>query len=426
MPWKPVEEMSLKREFVELAGREGANMSELCRRFGVSRPTGYKWLKRWREGGVEALFARSRRPGSSPGRTSAPMEEKIVAVRTDNPVWGGRKIRRRLQDLGVKGVPSASTVTEVLRRHGKLGPESRKSSEGSGWKRFERKRPNELWQMDFKGHFELGSGGRCHPLGVLDDHSRFNLVLEACANERGATVRGHLEVAFKRYGLPDKILCDNGAPWGDIKAPLTRVGVWLLESGVDICHGRPWHPQTQGKEERFHRTLQAEVLSRRTAWRDLGQCAEHFASWREKYNHERPHESLDDRVPAAAYQPSRRIFPEQLPEPESHYVEGDELRRVKSKGEITFRNRFFLIGRAFRGKTIALRPRRDGVWEVYFCWKSLGLIDLSLPAKEKYRYESLVRAEREEGEEPSTLEPGSGLDAPASSTSTGLQRGPDV
>lgn len=158
---------------------------------------------------------------------------------------------------------------------------------------------------------------------------------------------------------------------------------------MEVIHGGPFHPQTQGKEERFHRTLLAEVTGRRTVWRDLAHCEEEFAGWREKYNHERPHESLGDRVPGAVYRPSERALPVTVPPAESHCLPGDEVRRVKGKGEITFRNHFFYIGSAFAGKPVALREHGEGRWEVHYCWKRLGRIDLGAVRKEKYRYHPL-------------------------------------
>lgn len=391
MPWEPKDKMSLKRDFVELASQSGANMSELCRRFGVSRTTGYELLARWQAEGEEGLAERSRRPKRSPWQTSEEVEKAILKARALHPVWGGRKIRRYLENKGHKKVPAASTITAVLRRHGQLGQEP--GTRGEAMKRFERKAPNDLWQMDFKGHFELSSGGRCHPLTVLDDHSRYNVILRACDNERSGTVRSHLLEAFGRYGLPGEILCDNAGPWGvpDRSSRYTALGVWLLELGVNVIHGRPYHPQTQGKEERFHRTLKAEVLSRRTTWRDLEQCEGAFERWRVVYNHERSHESLDDGFPVDRYSLSARQLPEKLPEAESHYLSDDELRRVKSKGEITFRNRFFSIGQPFVGKTVALRRCAEDRYEVFYCWKSLGWVDLKAPAKPKYRYETLTQ-----------------------------------
>ena len=254
MPWRTCDAMELRRDFVNLAGHEGANVRELCRRFGISPPTAYKWLARHRAGGE--LVDRSRQPRHSPGRTAAGMEQKIVAARGLHPAWGSRKLKRWLENRGETGVPSAGTITAVLRRHGLL--EESKGSAGRGWRRFERDGPNELWQIDYKGWIPVAAGGRCHPLTMLDDHSRYNLLLEACRGETFGELRPLLERAFAVHGLPRALLSDNGPPWGDSAGHYTACEAWLLRLGVEVHHGRPCHPQTQGKEERFHRTLKAE------------------------------------------------------------------------------------------------------------------------------------------------------------------------
>ena len=259
MPFREVSRMDARLEFVMLASVEGANIRQLCRRFGISPTTGYKWLERWQTAGTMGLLEQSRRPHSSPARSAAVTEQAVLSVRGEHPAWGGRKIARRLKDLGQEGVPAPSTVTAILKRNGvELG------AHGGGqpaFARFERTQPNELWQMDFKGHVALHTG-RLHPLTVLDDHSRFSVVLAACANERTETVRQQLITAFRRYGLPQSMITDNGSPWGDGPgSPFTPLGVWLIEHGIRISHSRPYHPQTMGKDERFHRSLKAEVLS---------------------------------------------------------------------------------------------------------------------------------------------------------------------
>lgn len=370
MPWKVNTMSESRREFVELALRSGSNMSELCRRFEISRKTAYKWLGRYQAGGVSGLEDQSRRPKSSPNRTSVTLEEQVVELRSVHPAWGGRKLRRRLLDQGVEQVPAASTITEILRRRDLL-------SELKGcqaFQRFERERPNELWQMDFKGHFGLGAGGRCHPLTVLDDHSRYALVLQACGNEQGQTVQERLTQTFRRYGMPESMLMDNGSPWGDDReSPWTPLTVWLLRLGVRVIHGRPYHPQTQGKEERFHRTLVAEVLQGRV-FRDLQECQVRFDEWRVIYNHERPHEALDLAVPGSRYEPSGRSFPEQLPELE--FSPTDVLRKVQKEGWFSFRGREWRISKAFRGERVGVRPTvEEGVWEVWFGRQCLGAID---------------------------------------------------
>lgn len=373
MPWKTCNAMELRREFVELASREGANLRELCRRFGISAPTAYKWLKRHRAG--EALGDRSRKPLESPGKTAAEMEARVIAVRQEHPAWGGRKLKRWLEDRGIKGVPSASTITGMLRRHGLLSPPPGPS--GRGWERFEREAPNELWQIDYKGWLPLASGGRCHPLAMLDDHSRFNLLLEPCATETFGELRPLLEKAFETYGLPVAILCDNGNPWGASCGSFTVCEAWLLRLGVEVLHGRPCHPQTQGKEERFNRTLNAEVLSRTTVWHDRSHCEREFVKWRRVYNHERPHEALGGNVPASHYEVSARKMPSKLREAGEWYGGDDVVKKVQSKGNIRFGGVMWSIGEAMRDQEIALRQIGEERYEVYYCWKRLGVLDLA-------------------------------------------------
>lgn len=377
MPWRTCNAMELKRDFVELADREDANMRDLCRRFGISAPTGYKWLARYREQGMGGLEELPRIPRVSPGKTAAKLEARILKVREAHPAWGGRKIRRWLQDQGTEDVPSASTVTEVLRRHGLLAKPSGPS--GTGWTRFEKDEPNELWQMDFKGWIRTRKGGSCHPLTVLDDHSRYNLLLEACGREIMGEVKPHLERAFRTYGLPVSILCDNGPPWGDGNGFFTKFEMWLLRLGVRVHHGRPCHPQTQGKEERFHRTFKAEVLSRTTVWHDLEHCQESFRKWRGIYNHERPHEALGGDVPVSRYRVSEREMPERTPTAGDWYGEGDLVKKVSAKGAIYMKGNLWIIGEAFGGEEVALRKSGEDRYDVYYCWKKLGVMDLSDP-----------------------------------------------
>ena len=212
MPWKEVTTVSLRLDFIKLALTTDANFSQLCRKFGISRKTGYKWLHRYLEEGSAGLRDRSRRPHTSPNRTSATMEQRVLSLRDKHPAWGGRKIHKRLEVLGMDNVPPPSTITEILRRHGRMDPQE--SIKHRPWQRFEAEAPNQLWQMDFKGHFPLVNGERCHPLSVLDDHSRFCLGLQACGNERRETVQGRLTAIFRRYGMPEQLLVDNGPPWG--------------------------------------------------------------------------------------------------------------------------------------------------------------------------------------------------------------------
>jgi len=364
--------MSLRLEFVNLAEKEGVSLAEICRRFGISRKIGYKWLERYAMEGIMGLQDRSRRPQNSPRRTPDAMEEAVLAVRQEHNTWGGRKIRARVQTLGWPDVPAASTITEILRRHGCLDLEE--SQKHRAWNRFEAEAPNRLWQMDFKGHFEAAEG-RCHPLTVLDDHSRYALCLQACPDEKGITVRQCLILVFRRYGVPEKILVDNGSPWGsDGDHPFTLLTVWLMRQGIRVLHSRAYHPQTLGKDERFHRTLWAEV-SQYCVGLNLEACQERFAGWREIYNFERPHEALEMATPASRYKPSWRSFQESLPPIE--YSLADKVRKVQQGGKISYRNREYALPKAFCGQYVALRPTaQDGVMDVFFCNQKIMHLDL--------------------------------------------------
>jgi len=371
MPWKEVVPMSSQLEFVTLASVPGANVSQVCSRFGISRKTGYKWLDRFRLLGAAGIRKHSTRPLHSPSRTPDDVEATVIALRQQHG-WGGRKISARMSHLGLAYVPHHSTVTAILKRHALIDPvESKKRVP---FIRFEHPAPNDLWQMDFKGHFALRSGGRCHPLTVLDDHSRFNIVLQACDNEQSATVQERLVIAFQRYGLPQRMLMDNGSPWGDdADSPYTKLTVWLMSLGIAVSHCRPFHPQTQGKDERFHRTLQYELLRHRLI-NDNGHAQQLFDPYRHVYNFERPHEALDFAVPASRYSASPRCYPGLLPQIE--YAPEDIVRRVQQKGRFNFHNRHYIASKAFCGYPIALRPTvRDGVWDVFFCRFHIGCID---------------------------------------------------
>jgi len=377
MPWKEVSAMSLREEFVVLASAESSNISVLCRRFGISRKTGYKWLAREKAGGQPALQDASRRPHSSPKKTAAAIETVVVKLRQEHSAWGGRKLRARLLALGESSVPAASTIQAILQRQGLIDPEEARKH--CAWQRFEYEAPNDLWQMDFKGHFALTSHSRCHPLTVLDDHSRFSLTLLACANEQTTTVQNGLITTFRRYGLPRRILADNGAPWGNSGGDhsYTPLALWLIRLGVRVLHGRPYHPQTQGKDERFHRTLQAEVL-RGARFDGLPDCQRKFDHWRDVYNLERPHEALQLKPPISRYVPSEQSFPETLPAIE--YSPGDQVRKVQAEGWISFRNRAIRLPHAFRGYPVALRAtQEEGRFDVYFCRERIKQIDLNEP-----------------------------------------------
>lgn len=376
MPWNVKDTMSLREEFVLLAMQEGANRRALCRHFGISPQTAYKWLARFAAEGKTGLADQSRRPNHQPTRTLPALEAEVVALRQQHPAWGGRKISRRLFDLGIADL-APSTATSILHRHDLIAP---RRPEQQAWQRFEHEQPNALWQADFKGHFPTLQG-RCSPLTMLDDHSRYNLLLHACGNTTTATVQSLLTQAFRRYGLPLRMNFDNGAPWGSPAQPgqLTTLEIWLIRLGIRVSHSRPYHPQTNGKEERFHRSLKTEVLNGRH-FESLAHVQQAFNQWRTVYNHERPHESLNMATPITRYRPSPIVFPETLPALE--YDRDDEVITVKWNGELRFRGHRYKLSSALHGHDVAVREavEQQGRFEVFFGYRHCLTIDLSNPA----------------------------------------------
>jgi transposase InsO family protein len=373
MPFNTKTVMEQKQEFVLLSSSKQLSMSELCRRYNISRVTGYKWLDRHEQEGEQGIAERSRKPLASPHQTDQEMEQRIIELRLENPAWGAKKLYKLLEIERSKGlfsdpVPARSTINSILKRNGLIC--EYKTRQAQPYQRFEYEYPNELWQMDFKGDFVMLDSERCYPLTITDDHSRFNIGLFACGNERGETVKALLITAFQKYGKPDTILTDNGSPWGvagqyveDGHKVFSAFEKWLITHRIRLIHGRPYHPQTQGKEERFHRTLKDELLSRQQ-YKNLHHCQANFDLWREKYNCYRPHEALGFEVPATRYKPSLRTYENVVIEPQ--YQDLDIIRKVND-GWLSFRGKFFKVGRAFSGDRVAIRPTStDGVYEVYF------------------------------------------------------------
>lgn len=373
MPWGVVNLMSLRQEFVELSEKRAVSFTELCRRYQISRKTGYKWFSRYRKQGRQGLADQLRRPKNSPAKLSQSTEEVVVQLRQAHPRWGARKIRRLLKTQG-KVQPASSTITAVFHRHGLIEPSAQAKP---NWQRFEREVPNSLWQMDFKGPLAT-LGGPAHALTVLDDHSRFNLCLKALPNQKGESVKQALTETFRRYGLPNSMLMDNGPPWGGEPAyPYTTLTMWLIRLNVTVSHSRPYHPQTMGKDERFHGTLSRELLEKRQ-WKDLSDLDRGFEGFREQYNFIRPHQALNLEVPASRYRVSLRSFPETLPPIE--YGQGLSVRKVQQKGEISFLGKTLKVGQAFQGYPVGLKPTlSDGVFDVLFGCQTICQIDLREP-----------------------------------------------
>jgi transposase InsO family protein len=301
------------------------------------------------------------------------MVNKILSLRAQHPAIGARKLKRMLENNGI-AAPAYSTINDILKRHGCITPEA--SQAAKPLTRFEKAAPNDMWQVDFKGHFAMTDGQRCHPLTVIDDHSRYCISLKAHRDEQFEGVRASLYEAFVEHGLPGRLLCDNGNPWGTSQSVgYTRMEVWLMDLGVLTLHGRAHHPQTQGKDERFNGTLKQELL-RFTDPCDLADAQHRFDDYRAFYNHHRPHHALSLEVPAFRYRPSLRPLPKTI-EPWT-YPAGYAVRRVKSSGYVTFRGQGYFVSEAFSSLEVGLcdSPTADCV-DLYYRQFRVACIDVN-------------------------------------------------
>ena len=349
MPWKDKSITMMREEFVKRVLAHEASKSALCREYNISRPTGDKWIKRYLNN--ESLTDRSKAPFNTANKTPNDIEQLIVNYRKSHPAIGAVKIRKILANQGYENIPCSSTVNAILKRNNCISHTA--SLAAMPHKRFEKVNPNDMWQADFKGHFSLGDNTRCHPLNIIDDHSRFNLCCQALQSERFSEVVPIFTKVFKEYGLPFSLLCDNGNPWGTAQSTgFTLFEIWLMDLGVLTIHGRPIHPQTQGKEESFNRALKRELLNFHSF--SNGEEAQfYFNEYRNFYNYERPHHSLNLEVPASRYQKSIRKYPHKIEEWE--YPPEFELRKVKSSGYITLNNQGYFLSESFGNRTVAIR-----------------------------------------------------------------------
>lgn len=361
MPWEEVTVNMSREAFVEKVKSGEKSKSQLCREYGISRVTGYKWLKRYETG--EGFDDRSRAPFHVANKTSLENERKILKVRQEHPAWGPRKLRQFLVKKGEISVPSKSAICNILKRNDCISEAASKAA--TPYKRFQKERCNEMWQTDFKGHFAMKDGNRCHPLTVLDDYSRYSLCVDAKENEKGLGVMQSFERLFLENGLPDCLLCDNGNPWGNSQTSgYTKFEVWLLEYGILPIHGRMNHPQTQGKEERFHRTLDVELL-KLVEIENMSHAQKCFDAFRRCYNYERPHEALDMKLPAEFYHTSQRRKPDKIDLWE--YPKGYVQRKVKSTGYLNLGNQGYFLSEAFGEKTVAVcESPLENCLNVYF------------------------------------------------------------
>ena len=374
MPWKETSAMEQRFLFVQevLKGRD--SQAALCRQYGISRPTGRKWLQRYRREGLLGLLDRSRAPRHHPNEMPAELAAMMLAVRREHPTWGPRKVRAWLRER-YPGCPwpAASTIGGLLTRHGLTVPRRRRRRSPPGTQPFADCRgANDVWCMDFKGWFRTGDGRTCHPLTLSDAWSRYLLRCQGMERIRQDAVHAVLESAFREYGLPRAIRTDNGPPFASRGlGGLSRLSVWWLKLGLSVERIDPGKPQQNGRLERFHRTLKAETAHPPRA--TFGSQQRAFKTFRELYNTERPHEALGQRPPATAYCPSERLYPRRLPVVE--YGEELTVRSVRRDGCIKWRGRMLFVSETLRGEPVGLAPVSEGRWVLYFSDLPLAVMD---------------------------------------------------
>ena len=351
------------------------SITELAVRFGVSRPTVYKWVSRYHKGGAEALADRSRAPNRSPQQTPPEVEALIVGARRAHPTWGPRKLLPYLarRHPEVSRWPAASTAGSILRRHGLTRTRRpRRIPKHPGTSPLDVAAPNEVWTADFKGQFKTGDGAYCYPLTVCDAHSRFVLACDGLPSVEQYGTHRQFERLFHTYGLPEAIRTDNGVPFAtQAICGLSRLSVWWLKLGISHDRIAPGQPQQNGRHERMHKTLKAETA--RPPERDMVRQQARFDEWRAEFNGERPHEALDYATPASISTPSRREMPTTLPEPE--YPGHFETRWVSRCGTYKWRGRQLFVSQALGHEWIGFEEVADGVWSVWFYDRVLARLD---------------------------------------------------
>lgn len=374
MPWQETCAMDERMRLVADLLQKTAPVTTLCAGYGISRQTAYKWQRRYARQGLVGLQELSRRPHTTPRALSAVDRETILAARRAHPYWGPRKLRAYLQRRAPQERwPAASTIGDLLGRHGLiLARRRRRPTPRSLGSLTVPMLPNAVWGADFKGHFRLGNGTRCHPLTVSDLHSRYVLRCDALPAERTELVRPLFEEAFRCYGLPLSIRTDNGAPFAS-RAPggLSRLSAWWVKLGIWPERIVPGCPQQNGCHERLHRSLKAATA--RPPRHTLAAQQRAFARFCREFNIERPHEALGQQPPATCYGPSPRPYPRRIEEPA--YPTHFEVRRVRTTGEIKWRGQLVMITDVLTGEPLGLEEVHDGAWGVYFAAVPLGVLD---------------------------------------------------
>lgn len=374
MAWMETTKMEQKIEFINEWRSGNYSISELCRQFDISRPTGYKYIKRFHAEGIEGLKERSRNHLTHPAKISPAIEDRIILYRKQHPRWGGKKIWKHLHNEFIEGVPSISTVDRVIKRNGLVIPKKRRRRVKPANPIFDPKKCNEVWSADFKGKFKLGNKRYCHPLTIADSYSRFVFSAKGLYGEKFKPTILEFRRVFREFGLPLQIHTDNGSPFGAVQAVkrLTRLAVWFIELGIEPVYSDPASPQQNGRHERMHRDLKGDAT--RPPGYNLRSQQRKLNKFINEYNYERPHEALDLETPGSIHEYSPRPFKEKIEE--WVYPADCEIRRVTKNGALRWKStQWVMVSTTLIDKHVGLEELGDGIWRIYFRQKFLGYFD---------------------------------------------------
>jgi putative transposase len=365
MPWKASSVMDERMRFVLEQAGGLQTMTELCEIYDIARETGYYWLRRYRQGGREALRDRDRAPRQHPNQTAAKIEEAVLELRRAHMSWGPRKLKRVLErEQPQRRWPATSTIGAMVAREGLVVARKKRRRAPPYTEPFAAAdAPNRVWCADFKGWFQTADGERIDPLTISDACSRYLLRCQAVEKMDYARVRAIFESAFRECGLPGAIRTDNGAPFASRAiAGLSRLAVWWMKLGIVPERIAAGHPEQNGRPERMHRTLKQETASPAAANRRAQQRG--FDRFRREYNEERPHEALGLETPGAVYTTSARAYPARVPEPE--YGSAMQVRRVRDRGDFSWKHQHVFLSETLIGEPIGLLPVDERFYTVYF------------------------------------------------------------
>lgn len=387
MPWEERTVIQMRQRFVEEYLNGQKTKSQLCREYGISRPTGDKWIERYQN--ERSVANRSKCPHNIARKTDPEVEKIILEYRRKHPAIGAQKIQKILCNKGYQNIPSPRTVNNILNRNGMITREAGLAVKP--YTRFQKECANKMWQADYKGHFAMRDGIRCHPLNIIDDCSRFNICSRGLYTETFKEIKPVMISLFEEYGMPEIFLCDNGHPWGNAQSTcFTSFEVWLMELGILTIHGRVRHPQTQGKDESFNRSMTRELL-RYHEFENMEEAQRYFDEYRTYYNTERPHFALNLETPIQHYTKSQREYQGEIKEWE--YKESGSLRRVRGNGSFNWNGQGYYLSEALIGKDILVHEDTGRkVIELYFRQFHIGCIDIE---RRVYKFKKIYLTEHD-------------------------------